>query len=105
MDVCLLLSLRSVSPSRVPVLSVTHYVQAPATQATYCSLSKYEKKNVERSFSKITCMFSKNEVDILRVFNRMDVRQSDRKLHRISTKYSRIFLYTFCHMLDMLITI
>ena len=50
-------------------------------------------------------MFCKNEVDILRVFNRMDVRQSDRKLHRISTKYSRIFLYTFCHMLDMLITI
>ena len=44
MDICLLLSLRSVFPSRVPVLSVAHYVQAPATQATYCSLSKFDKK-------------------------------------------------------------
>ena len=44
-------------------------------------------------------MFCKNEENILRVFNKMDVRQSDRKLHRISTKYRRIFLYTFCHML------
>ena len=44
-------------------------------------------------------MFCKKEVDILRVFDRMDVRQSDRKLHRISMKYGRIFLYTFCHML------
>ena len=44
-------------------------------------------------------MFCKNEVDILRVFNKMDVRQSDRKLNRISTKYRCIFLYTFCHML------
>ena len=42
-------------------------------------------------------MFCKNEVNTLRVFNKMDVRQSDRKLHRISTKYRRIFLYTFCH--------
>ena len=96
MDICLLLSLRSLSPSRVPVLSVAHYVRAPATQATYCSLSKFDKKNVENYW---VGMFCKNEVDILRVFNKMDVRQSDRKLHRISTKYRRIFLYTFCPML------
>ena len=54
------------------------------------------KKNVENYW---VGMFCKNEVDTLRVFNKMDVSQSDRKLHRISTKYGRIFLYTFCHML------